>query len=437
MRCRSCFSSWGWPRRRSLAALCLAGMFLWGPGGVTPAPARAAPDPTRWLPAVTADPRDASPQTPATAPDETGGTGNPGQAAKELAVDLPVVLRLTEQNNLRIAVARQRLEESLLSYQIACQSCVPDFLRPQDKRRITTEANVWRQRADLSQVTHDALQEAAYTYLDWLSVRQQEAVARQLEGYLRRLLTRTQKLRETEPGVGHLVETIRAAISARQQDAVSLHEQGTAAGDKLAYLLGVSHVFLEPGSTAPVPLDVVDVTPPVQALAARAASAGPTVRELEGLWAVVQKGIDAACLLQLAAQCEGPHSKPGLQLQAAVSKRDEVGLNLEDTRRRLALAAREAYQLIGSTRVQASVDAEEIRHAEEAQRLSNLRLRELGPDRAEALTMEVVQSIQALGAANGHLIATLNSHNKAQVRLLLVLGPDTKHVDPPNAGCGP
>src|SRR5262249_21039470 len=172
-------SSWEWPWRRPLvAALCLVGALLCGPRSLTAAPALGAPAP------------------PA-----------PGPArAKELAVDLETVLRLTEQNNLRIALARERLEESLAAYPAACRSCVPDLLRPQAHRCITTEANVWRQRAEFSQVTHDTLQEAGSTYLDWLTVRQQEAVARQLARDLRPLLARTERLRQNEPGVGHLVE---------------------------------------------------------------------------------------------------------------------------------------------------------------------------------------------------------------------------------------
>jgi hypothetical protein len=396
-------SCWEWPRRRPLvAALCLVGALLCGPRNLTAAPALGAPAPGPAL-------------------------------AKELAVDLETVLRLTEQNNLRIALARQRLEESLVAYQAACRSCVPDMLRPQAHRCITAEANVWRQRAELTQVTHDTLQEAGSTYLDWLTVRQHEAVARQLARDLRPLLVRTERLRQNEPGVGHLVESIRAAIRAQQRNAVALHEQGDAAGDRLAYLLGAGHLLLVPANSAPVPLDVVDVTAPAQTLAERAASTGPTVRELEGLWAVLQKGIDQACLLQLGARCEGPQSKPALELQLAAGKRDEVGLALEEIRQRLALEAREASQTIASARTQAGLDAQELEHVREAARLSNLRLRELGPDRAELLTSEVLQSIQAVGAANGRLLADLNAHDKAQLRLLLLLGSPEKHTGPPGA----
>jgi hypothetical protein len=35
----------------------------------------------------------------------------------------------------------------------------------------------------------------------------------------------------------------------------------------------------------------------------------------------------------------------------------------------------------------------------------------------------VMQSIQALGTAKSHLIATTNAHDKAQVRLLLLVPP--------------
>jgi outer membrane protein TolC len=356
--------------------------------------------------------------------------------ATELVVDLEAVLRLTEQNNLQIARARQRLKESLLAYQAASQSWVPNCLRPETRQCITTEANVWRQRVELSQVTHDTLQEAGFTYIDWLTATQQESVARQLEGCLRPLLARTKELQKAEPGVRHTVESIQAAICAQQQSAVALEEQAATAREKLAYLLGVGHVSVVPRSPAPVPLDLVDITQPVDTLAAWAASAGPTVRELETLSAILQKGIDQPRILQWAAHCKGPQSSPSLHIQIVSSKRDEVGLTLEDTRQRLTLGAREAYQLIGSTRVQASLAANETHHAEEAYRLSNLRLRDLGPDRADLLTVEVMQSIQALGAAKSHRIASMNAHDKAQLRLLLLLRHVQNDLDPLNTEPG-
>src|SRR5262249_11280022 len=92
-----------------------------------------------------------------------------------------------------------------------------------------------------------------------------------------------------------LVESIQAEIAGRKQALTRLRQQGDAAGAKLAYLLGLPpDASLVPTESTPVPLELVDVSPPVESLVTRALTNGPGLRELDGLLAVIQCGIDQA-----------------------------------------------------------------------------------------------------------------------------------------------
>src|SRR5205823_1499231 len=88
-----------------------------------------------------------------------------------------------------------------------------------------------------------------------------------------------------------------------------LREQGDAAAMKLAYLLGLPYdAQLVPTDRTFAPIDLVDATPPTEALVRRAVTEGPGVRELEGLLNTIQGGI---------AELEGPKKfMPTLQLNA-------------------------------------------------------------------------------------------------------------------------
>src|SRR5690606_19794765 len=74
----------------------------------------------------------------------------------------------------------------------------------------------------------------------------------------------------------------------------------------------------------------------------------------------------------------------------AQSKLRQVHLQMEDLRGKLAAGVREAHQAILSGRAQISRGSEQIRHAAEAYRLSDLRLQENVP--GSSMT-EVLQSI--------------------------------------------
>jgi outer membrane protein TolC len=358
------------------------------------------------------------------------GAGRPGIPTTLQAdtLDLETVLRLTEQRNSQITICREQLKESLIASRVAAQSCVPDFLRQEPSRRISAEAKVWEQQVALSQTTHDVKKQAGDIYLSWLKVREDEAVMQKFGSYLSELLVRTKKLQQTEPATRGLVESIEAAIKAHQRNYIALHEEENEALDKLAYLLGVSHIdssetnaFPEDSKVPLATLNLVDMTRPVQELIAQAANDGPTVRDLECLGGVLEKGIDQAWLLRRCANWRGCDSQAAGLLQVALSRRDQTRLKLADTRQRLALEVQEAYAASQTALAQISLARQEVHHAQEAYRLSRLRLSELGSDRAGPLTAEVLQSIQTIGTAHLHLTSSINAYNGAQLRAVLVL----------------
>jgi hypothetical protein len=142
------------------------------------------------------------------------------------------------------------------------------------------------------------------------------------------------------------------------------------------------------------------------------------VRELQGLRATVQSGVE---------QARGPLERldhlgfPAAcaRLRWAESKLKQVQLSLDDLHGKLTAGVLEAREAILSGRQQIRRGSAEIRHARETYRLSNLRLQD---QVTGATTNEIMQSIRGLGQAHlGHLSA-VSAYDKAQVRLLLLLG---------------
>ena len=420
--------------------------------------------------------------------------GEPTAQAHEVPISLDTVLRLAEESNPRIALARERVNESLLENTVAAGSWLPNIyagiayyrheggvqnedgtlthsstgalfpglqiqtefdLREATFQRVNAERGVWQQKGELSRVTNEVLLEAATTYIDLLTARRGEAVARELQKFEERLLRRAEALRRDEPGAAVLVAAIRTALSGRRQALAGLSQQGDAASAKLAYLLGLGpHARLVPVDLTLTPVDLVDVSPPVDELVARALAEGPGVRELEGLLAVIQGGIEQASsglarflpTLQVNAFEGAFGAGPGASLswdnrldiglqarwnltalatarerqKIAQSKLQQVRLTYQDLRGRLALGVQEARSAIVTGREQMARGTEQIRNASETYRLSNLRLEQNAPG---ATTAEVQQSIRGLEAAHTGYIQAISAYNKAQIRLLLLLGP--------------
>jgi hypothetical protein len=335
-------------------------------------------------------------------------------------VNLDSVMKLTEENNAKIAVARARVNERQLILDAALESCVPDLLRKEDFKRAGAEARYWQARAELASTTTEELQDAANTYIDLLTARRGADLGRELEGYEEKLLRRAENLvKSNETGANILVESSQSALASRRQTVAKLRQQADAAAEKLAYLLNLHDGRPVPPNRDWVPIDLVDSSLPVEALVEQARTNGPAVPELTQLAGAIQAGIDEARLAHRACQLGCPLICG--RLHAAESKLQQTNLTLDDTRGRLTLGVREAYAAILSGREQVGYLTEEVRHARETYRLANLRLEQgvMGATQAE-----VAQAVRGIEAAEFTRLQALSALDKAQVRLLLLIGPN-------------
>jgi outer membrane protein TolC len=317
--------------------------------------------------------------------------------------------------------------------------------------RIDAERKRWQQQGELSRVNYETLLDAANTYIDLLSARRGEAVAQELDKDQRDVLKRAEG--SAASGGKILVESVQAELSGSAQASAKLRQQGDAASAKLAYLLGLDpECPLVPVDEALAPLDVVDATPPTPALVARALTDGPGIHELQGLMAVIDSGMAELAgpkrFLPTFGLCTtegyfgaGPNGvltgsnrfdlgvqarwnltdllKAGDMKRIAESKRRQVELSYEDLRGKLTLGVRESRDEIVSGREQIEQASEQIRRASEAYRLSKLRVEENVPGSSPA---EVSLALRGLAQAHGNYISSVNAYNKAQIRLLLLLG---------------
>ncbi|MBI1918266.1 MAG: TolC family protein [Planctomycetes bacterium] len=429
---------------------------------------------------------------------------------KMLPVDLDTVLHLAEEQNVQIALAREKLNESHAEKDLADLSWLPNihaglaFYRHEggiqnedgtlqrsstgalfpgldvaarfDPRetayqRINAERKVWQQKGELSRITSETLLEAAETYVDLLTARTSEAILRRTQEYQGEVLKWAEALAKADNAAKVQVETIRAAASGREQVLAQLRQQGDAAAVKLAYQLGLPpDVQLVPIDTALRPIVLADAGQPTEALVTQALQAGPGVRELERMVEVIQNGVDRAGQGRFIPTVElrtlegpflaGPGASLstenrfdlGLQLRwnlsdlwtakprqrLAQNRLSQARLSYEDLRGRLAMGVQEAQQTIQSTQTQIRMSGEQVNHACQSYRLSNLRLVE----RAGGSTGEVMTAIQVLELAHLNSLTAIRSHNKAQVRLMVLLGaaggvdtPAAPHLEAP--ACGP
>ncbi|MBY0231903.1 MAG: TolC family protein [Gemmataceae bacterium] len=413
-------------------------------------------------------------------------------AVGEVSVSLDAVFRLAEAHNPRIGQAREKLNETLLARQAECDRWLPNTyvglayyrheggiqqengtllhsstgalvpglniqsewdLRESTFRALDAQRRQYQDQGELARIDNEVLLDAATTYLDLLTARRAEAVAQELERQERRLLPRSEKRAEKEPAYRPELENVQATLAGRQALIAKLRQQGNAAMLKLAYLLGLPPgTTLVPMDRVVVPLDLVDVSPPTEALVARAMDTGPGVADLNGILNVIQTGLDKSYGLHNLLPTvqlnifEGAFGAgPGGQL--AFDNRFDVAVNLRwnvaelgqteakrrqarsrqaqtmyalnELRGKLALGVQEGKDAVLHGREQIGLNAEEVRRRSEGYRLSDQRL-EKGAQGAS--TTEVLMSLRGLEQAHFNYLQAIAAHNKAQVRLLMLVG---------------
>jgi multidrug efflux system outer membrane protein len=426
-----------------------------------------------------------------------------------LAINLDTVLRLAEDQNAQIAGARARVEEAYAEKDLAATSWLPavnvgtTFLRHEggisneDGRltsssfsalfagmelngkldlkeavflKVNAERQLWQQKGDLRRITSETLLDAAGTYIDLLTTRTGEAIAVALQKDLEDLLGRAQKVARVEKGAEVEVARIQAQIKSGQRTIVELRQQSAQASAKLAYLLGVDpSATLVPVDERIVPLNLVDVSPPVGELVAQALANGPGVREMEGLLALIQESTERAKgpgrfvpVLEMRVLEGGYGTGPGdrmdwdnrldLVLQARwnltelltahdrqraiQAKSEQAHWAYQDLRGKLTAGVQESREAIVSGREQIRLSEDQIREARRAHELSDKRLRNSVPGSSPS---EVLLSLQSVSMAQLNYLNALRSYNRAQLRLLVVLGRVSRQPAPdgncPMPGC--
>jgi outer membrane protein TolC len=303
------------------------------PAGVEkPAPAEKAaekppaPEPIVKVKANVPAPAAATP--PATLPPATDAT----PATTMVPVSLDAVMRLAEEQNSQVALARERINQAYAEQELADKRILPDItvgtgyyrheggIQLQEGPLIRSSTGAMLSGADIyakldlkaitfakldaarktlqvrgeaKKVTTEVLLEASSAYVDLLAAHSGLAIARGLDDALRKLLTRAEKAANVERGWQVEVVRIRAEVNGQAQGIRHLEAQAKAAAAKLAYLLGMDPCSAEltPTDEQLVAFHLVDANQPVEALCAQAMANGSGLRELEGILSVIQEGM--------------------------------------------------------------------------------------------------------------------------------------------------
>ena len=252
---------------------------------------------------------------------------------KPIPISLDTVLRMAQDQNGQVRIARLRLDDAARDHHAAARHWLPDIsvgiaayrhdggiqdfdgnlLRTRFTnalaglelagkydwkehlyRRVETERRVWQQKGELSKLTSETLLDATSTYIGLLAARSGIAVSVELEVRLKDLLDQSKKLAKLDPGLQIEVSSIEREMMAQNVLTVKLREAHKAATAKLAYLLGLDPCcqFLVVDGKL-MPINITDGNQPVQKLVDQALSRGPGVRELEGLLHAVESARNA------------------------------------------------------------------------------------------------------------------------------------------------
>jgi outer membrane protein TolC len=251
---------------------------------------------------------------------------------------------------------------------------------------------------------------------------------------------------------------IQAELDAQRQTNVRLHSQTIAAAAKLIYLLGLDPCTqLLPIDRRLVPINLVDAKPPMCDLVAIALAKGPGVQEIEGLLALIQESIaksqGASKYLPIfeARMAEGAFGAAagddmnwdnrwdlGLQVRwnltefisqknrrrVAQARIQQAHLAYQDLRGKLTAGVQEARASILSGAEQIRLGEAQLKDANQARDLSEKRLKE---NMQPTSYSEVLLGNGAVARAQLNYLSALSAYDKAQIRLMVLLGPEACH----------
>jgi outer membrane protein TolC len=335
-------------------------------------------------------------------------------------------------------------------------------------RRLNAERETWQQKAQLSQVNSETLLEAATTYIDLLTAWRGAALLDDMVKYDDELLARVEALAKVQEGLAGIVAGVRAVRNDHQLLKSQLTHQACAASAQLVRLLGLPpETCLVPVDPVLAPVELVDGRAPCQKLLAQALSSGPGVRELEGVLGVIQEGLDRSqglgnlmpsfqvnamegafgagagasmtfenrldVCLQMRWNLTQLFGAEG-QRRLTRSRQAQAMYGYEDLKGKLAAGVKEAHDAIRAGRDQIGHSRDEIREADRSFKEGK---KQLDVEVTPANSQSVLQAIRGLQQAHLHYLSSVSGHNKAQVRLLLLIGGGAAPTAGPGPACEP
>lgn len=253
---------------------------------------------------------------------------------RALPITLDTVFRLAQDQNGRVLMAREKVQEAFAARDLAEKRWLPDLLvgpafyrheggiqdfngnlivssfgslfagtemrgqmdlREYTYKKIQAERQVWESMGELSRLSSEKLLEASTTYVDMLAALSGEIVAAELQEKMNKLLEQVKNLAHVDKGAQVEVSKVEAAIDAHRQSTRQLRANVRAAAAKLAYLLNLDPASeLVPLDRKLAPFTLVDETVPVQVLVEEAVTSGPGIREMEGLLALIDEAMQKA-----------------------------------------------------------------------------------------------------------------------------------------------
>lgn len=266
-------------------------------------------------------------------------SGNEAKPAEKqrLPISLDTVLRLAEEQNPQIGVARAKVGAACAEKEAASARWLPDIYfgigyfrhaggiqlqegplvrsstgafatglninaeyNPRNFAFLQVEAarKVWQNQGELSKVTYEQLLDASTTYVDLLAAHAALAVSEKLEKDIDPIYTRVKQKFDMFQGTADVsIEKARVEgeLAQQKQFQTKLRGQIEAASAKLAYALGMDPtVELAPIDTQMSAFHLVDPNQPIDSLVSQALTSGPGIRELEGILCVIQEGLATA-----------------------------------------------------------------------------------------------------------------------------------------------
>lgn len=419
-------------------------------------------------------------------------------ARTSLPISLDTVFRLAEEQNPQIRIARAKVCAAFVERESAKSRWLPDLFigmgywrhaggiqlqegplvtsdtgaysnwlqlnaeyDPRDFafRQIDAARKLWQQRGELQKISYEQLLDAASTYIDLIAAYSAKAVSEKLEKSAQEILADVQKKFDMSEGKAEfalLRAQVKAEVDQQQQAQAKLRGQIEAANAKLCYLLGLDpQTELVPVDTQMAAFELVDASVPIEAMVQQALTAGPGVRELEGILTVIQSGMEIqrgyrrflpTVRLQLneGIFAAGPGStldwanRWDMALQArwnitealtaknrkrtALANLQQVQLTYEELKAKLTLGVQEARSTIEAASSQFDSAEELIRLGREA--LDNtIKLSQFSTANVNDYT--VLQAHKAVAMAQLNYIDQMREFDKAQLRLFVLLGGHT------------